>query len=238
MKLVSLGLLVLTAQGAWAFSSFSADFPNIRARVIVEEKLEPQNPKMSGGFSSGIGMGGPGMPVRHTLTESSQHVYSGYDIQVLRQAGDTFRVTLVALTATAEELKLPDPSLWRRLPAPNLPGPQLIHAGDTLVFDLFEDSATGQKIVDSLRIENNGPCDGQQDCLAKLVAHEAQSLATSIADLESKLNGPPAAALAQSQQTWEQYKQDTCGAITDSGRQLSCKLILTRSRQQDLTKIY
>ncbi len=220
MKLGSLGLLVLAAQGAWA-SSFSADLPAIKVKVIVEEKLEPEKPNTDLGFSSGIGGGAPGTQARHTLTDSSQHLYSGYDVQVLRQLGDNFQVTFAALTATPEELKLPDPSLWRRLPPPNSPPPQVIRAGDTLVFELFENSTTGQKIVDSVRIEDDIPCNGPGDCLAKLVAHEAQLLVGRIADLESRLSSPQAAALAQSQQTWEQYKQDACGAMTimnsDSG---------------------
>jgi hypothetical protein len=126
----------------------------------------------------------------------------------------------------------------RRLAAPNLPAPQAIHAGDTLVFDLFEDSAMGQKIVDSVRIEDNVPCNDQRDCLVKLVAADGQLLAARIADLEGRLSGAQAATLAQSQQTWEQCKQDACGPMTDSGQQLACKLNLIRSRMQDSTIIY
>lgn len=82
------------------------------------------------------------------------------------------------------------------------------------------------------------PCNGQAVCLAKLVDKLGQDLATTIVAFESRQDSAQAAALEQSQQSWERYKQDACAALTDGTKQVRCETSLTLSRLGNCNKIY
>ncbi len=238
MKTVSVVLFLLAARGIFA-QGFSADLPSVNARIVIREKLEPVTPPMED-LSSGIesGPGTSGRTARHTLIDSARHLYFGYDVAVDRLNADSFRVTFSALDASPDALKLPDPAAWSRIPSPGFPLPQVIHVADTMMIDLFENPATGQKIVDYVHLEDTVPCNGEAACLVKLTDKLGQDLAARVAEIASKRSSAQAAALVQSQQSWEQYKQDACGALTNPTQQVNCAMTLTLSRLGDLKKIY
>ena len=45
-------------------------------------------------------------------------------------------------------------------------------------------------------------------------------------------------SLERSQQSWEMYRDETCGVLPDASQQVDCKLKLTRSRIRDVQQIY
>jgi len=248
MKIISFVLLLLTGTTIWAQSGFSGTATSHDLTVFVQSKLEPLKPDTIS-FTTGINSLGRNGPagMRRYLYDRSQHEYAGYDMvaEWLADSGE-YRVTFKALSAKPEDLYLPDsPSLWRLIPPPAFPDPQLVHPGDTIVLDFFENPSTGQKIVDSLRLERTktncegeGASEAQIPCLTSLLAEERRSLARKIAALENNPNKSAGKNLQQSQQSWERYRDDTCRAISDRAKQLDCELKLTRSRIRELNALY
>jgi uncharacterized protein YecT (DUF1311 family) len=248
MKAISLVLLSLSATAVWAQSGFSGTASSRDLTVFVQSKLEPPKPDTIS-FTTGINSlprNGP-LGMRRFLYDRSQHEYAGYDMAAewLADSGE-YRVTFRALSATPEDLHLPDsPSLWRMIPPPAFPVPQRVHPGDTIVLDFFENPSTGQKIVDYLRLERTktscegeGASEAQISCLSSLLTEAKRSLARKIEAIENNSNKSASGSLPQSQQSWERYRDDTCRTLSDRAKQLDCELKLTRNRISELNALY
>jgi hypothetical protein len=69
------------------------------------------------------------------------------------EPANTYRVAFRPLSIGPEKMHLDEPIGWTLLPIPGYPAPQTVHGGDTIALDLFTNPATGQKIVDYIRIE-------------------------------------------------------------------------------------
>jgi len=118
-----------------------------------ETRLEPPSPPLAGHIGGGVRGGISGMS--RWMTESSRHVYFGYDLDIEPlQQPNTYRVTFRPLSLSPEKLGLENPPAWTLLPLPGYPAPQTVHGGDIIALDLMTNPATGQKIVDYARIQN------------------------------------------------------------------------------------
>jgi hypothetical protein len=85
------------------------------------------------------------------MKDGNSRTYYGYDVSLEpADEDDTLRVSIQPLSFDAERLELPEPETWTRLPPPRYPGPQTVHLGDTMAFDILVNHATGQKIVEYL----------------------------------------------------------------------------------------
>jgi len=244
--IASLALILFTCGVSWAQSGFSGSASSTAGVTITfESKLEPSKPAMPFLGASGITGLGKNRPagMRRYSTNIKTHEYFGYDMTVEpvdAQAG-TYRVTFSALTLTPEELKWPDPESWRMLPAPVFPPPQVISTADTIALDLFENPATGQKIVDYIHLKRDN-CDAengsQLSCLTGLVQDAQRSLEDKLKQMESTRETATVESIRASQQAWESYRDDACANLASEAKRLQCELKLTRSRIHDLGTIY
>jgi uncharacterized protein YecT (DUF1311 family) len=234
---------VCRAQGGWSGSVGS----DSGVMITVESKLEPPKPDLAADElpeESGVKWlktktaGAVGM-MRYSRNTKT-HEYFGYEVvaEPIPQAG-TYRVTFSALTF--EDLAV-SPSGWRMLPTPIFPSPQIVGSTDTIALDLFENPATGQKIVDYLRIKRDN-CDSQTGqghvpCLVGLVRDAQRSLEAKLKVLESTRDGGEIATLKDSQEAWEKYREQACATFKDEAKRLQCELTLLRNRTRELGEIY
>jgi uncharacterized protein YecT (DUF1311 family) len=173
------------------------------------------------------------------------HEYFGYDARVdtVDAAAGTYRITLSPLSLTPEEMKLPDGATWRSLPPPVFPPPQTLPLGDTMAFTVFESPATGQKVVDYIKLKRHTCSDerpgaNQVACLNSLIEDEQKSLADASARMARRRDAATAAAIRDSQPTWEKYRDAACSSLAAEAKRLQCKLYLTRSRTHDVQNMY
>ncbi|MBV9083070.1 MAG: DUF1311 domain-containing protein [Acidobacteriaceae bacterium] len=252
MKRISITLLFAVsgvARGEWTSSGYTQ---SNGIAVFVESKLEPANPKPAGSFGGGLQSlkrGQPGM--KRYIYERNTLEYFGYDLAVepLEHTGE-YKVTFSPLSLTPEEMRLPDPPAWKVLPSPVFPTPQIVHEGDTIAIDLFENPSTGQKLVDYIRVgrdtrsqtvlpdcisENSDTA--RTSCLSARLDEMNAKLATKMTELQAR--GDPSAreSLKRTEEIWQKYRDETCQSLSNRLKQLQCQLDLTRSHVRDL-KIY
>jgi len=230
-------------QGGWTTSVGS----DSGVMITVESRLEPSKPDLAADDlpeESGVkwlktkAAGAVGI-MRYSRN-TKKHEYFGYEAvaEPILQAG-TYRVTFSALTF--EDLAV-SPSGWRMLPAPIFPSPQIAGSADTIALDLFENPATGQKIVDYLRIKRDN-CDSQTGqghvpCLLGLVRDARRSLSEKLSQLENNNDAAVVLAVKNSQEAWEKYREQACANLKDDAKRLQCELTLLRSRTRELAEIY
>jgi hypothetical protein len=87
--------------------------------------------------------------LRRYVLDDANHVYFGYELVVEQQQIGTFSATFRPLTPTPSEL-----SKGQLRPLPAMPQPRVVHDGDTISIDLFVDAATGEKLIDDIRIQS------------------------------------------------------------------------------------
>ncbi len=119
--------------------------------------------------------GGPSFSSRYLL-DNVNHVMFGYELVLEEQQPGTYLATFGKLGITPLEIssemapRLPPnapPGLvrpqrpinssnwseWTTQPLPAIPQSRLVHPGDTISIDLFVDAATGEKLIDDIRIQ-------------------------------------------------------------------------------------
>jgi hypothetical protein len=109
--------------------------------------------------STRIGTGGVSLSTQ-TYYDTANHIYFGYEAMVEEQQPGAYLVTfgrlgLTPLDLAAGGLPLPtriNPAEWTNQPLPAIPGPQLVHDGDLVSFELFVDAATNAKLVEDIAI--------------------------------------------------------------------------------------
>lgn len=246
--IISFVMVSLACGVCWGQAGFSGSASlSSGITITFHSKLEPPGPELGGAGASGVrGLGNrssEGM-CRYS-TNAKTHEYFGYDMRVqpIDESAGTYRVTFSELTLTPEKLHLPDPQSWHMLPAPVFPPPETVTTADTIALDLFVNPATGQKIVDYIRLkrdgcnaENAGP--GQVACLNGLVRDEQGRLEEKLTQMENTRDGAAAASLKESQLAWEKYRDAACANVANEAERLQCQLKLTRSRIRDLGTIY
>jgi uncharacterized protein YecT (DUF1311 family) len=249
MKVItSLTLALLICGAAWGQSGYSGSVGTVAGvNITFQSKLEPPTPDSSFPGSSGIKVLGKDKPegmIRYSMNKKT-HEYFGYNMKVepVDEHAGTYRVTFSALSSSPEDLRLPDPQSWHMLPPPAFPAPQTVSTADTIALDLFENPATGQKIVDYIRLKRDN-CDGesagsgQVSCLNELVQDARRSLEEKLAKVENSRDAAMASSIRQSQQAWERYRDVTCANLASEASRLQCELKLIRSRTRELGVLY
>ncbi len=100
---------------------------------------------------------GPGFYTRIFL-DAVHHAYLGYELLIERKPAGAYLVTVGKLGVTPMDLadslfaSFPIDLNWTMLPLPAVPEPLLLHDGDTLSIHLFADPASGDKLIDEIRI--------------------------------------------------------------------------------------
>lgn len=220
-----------------AQDNFSATMTNNSLiTVTLESSLEPALPALSGKYSMGVSTK-KGMS-RYAINFST-HEYFGYDIQVrpVPQQNGYFSVAFSELSLNAQELSLPDASIWVKLPTPISPAPEIIKGSDAIALDVFVNAATGQKIVDYIRIKAN-VCETDAADLPQCLQMADLVLAAKTKLLEHSRDSAAVEAMKQSQPLWERYRDQACSGLSTQSKRLRCEILITRSRTDDLGKIY
>jgi hypothetical protein len=106
------------------------------------------------------------------LLDKSNHLYFGYELLLEQQQPGTYLATFGKLGITPLDLaagsipRLPQGSTnaqgatdhaWTILPLPAIPEPPILHDDDSISIDLFVDAATGEKLIDEIRINPPRP---------------------------------------------------------------------------------
>ena len=137
--------LPLLAQSGTKIMSGSVSKDGIA--LYYETRLEPPWPPLAAGINGGT------YGMHRYMMDSVRRKYFGYDIDIERLPQvNTYRLTLGPLSIGRDRIAARD---WTVLPAPAYPPPQTVHGGDTIALDLFVHPATGQKIVDYIRIKSS-----------------------------------------------------------------------------------
>jgi hypothetical protein len=158
------------AGGGGSTSTISVQ-PSLRA--------DPPSSGLARRFSQGMrgrsAAGGPSFSSRY-LVDSANQVILGYELVLEEQQPGAYLATFGKLGLTPLELssemapRLPPnapPGLvrsqrpinssnwseWTTQPLPAIPEPRLVHPGDTISIELFVDPATGEKLIDDIRIQ-------------------------------------------------------------------------------------
>jgi hypothetical protein len=244
--IVSFSLIFLTCVAAWAQAGFSGSMSSgTDVEIFFESKFEPPEPHLS--FVGG-GMGVRALPgmnrgLRRYSANASTHEYFGYDIHVdpVEVHTGIYRVTFSALSLTPLEMNLTDSSSWRSLPPPAFPAPQIVNVGDKIALPLFENPATGQKVMDYISLKRHN-CDAESGpsqiaCLDSLIEEEQKTLLRKIACETGKRDAAATAPIQESQPLWENFRDAAC-VNTNEAKRLKCKLELTREHTHDIGNVY
>ncbi len=91
------------------------------------------------------------------LVDAEHHAYLGYELLIERKPAGAYLATVGKLGVTPMDLAdrfatFPIDREWPMLPLPSIPEPRLLHDGDTLSITLFVDPASGDKLIDEIRI--------------------------------------------------------------------------------------
>ena len=235
----------------WAgFISLGDTSLSCGATVYYQAKLEPPQPDLKSDSQSGhkrVIEKGESVGIQRFWADRDTHEYFGYQmvVQPINVHAGTYRVTFSPLTLTPLSMELPAGS-WRMLPAPSFPPPQTVTTADTMAFDLFVNPASGQKIVDYIRVRPSS-CDvgnataNQSSCLDGLrneLQDEEQNLAERLSHTEAKQDPGVIASIKESQQNWIKYRDSACGGLPTEVGRLKCELTLIRGRRRDIQQIY
>ena len=125
-----------------------------------ETQLEPGTPGIS--HTGGGTLTDDRLAQRH-ICLFEQKTYFGYDLRFEPTAGGRVRMLLAPLSMTPAKIgEIMKKGPWTALPVPAMPGPQVVEIGDEVVFDLFVNGQTGQRIVEHIWIESATPALPQQ----------------------------------------------------------------------------
>jgi hypothetical protein len=88
------------------------------------------------------------------FSDDANHLYLGYELLVQQQPG-AYLMTFGKLGLTALEIAVQshNSTEWTMQPMPAIPEPRVVHDGDTISVVLFVDAATGEKLIDDIRID-------------------------------------------------------------------------------------
>ncbi len=87
---------------------------------------------------------------RRVVRDAANRVYFGYELRLEPQRPPgAYLATFSKLGATL----LNSDTVWTLKPLPAIPDPRVVHDGDTITIGLFVDPATGDKLIDDIRID-------------------------------------------------------------------------------------
>jgi hypothetical protein len=88
------------------------------------------------------------------LLDHANRQYFGYELLLERQQPGAYLATFGRLGITPLDLasSMATSLAWTPLPLATVPAPHIIHDGETISIDLLLDAATGDKLIDDIRI--------------------------------------------------------------------------------------
>jgi len=111
------------------------------ANILFSTRLDPPTPALAEKLDGGSVVDAAG--IHRYMAYKSLHKFFGYDLQVERQMlGRNYSVTVRPLSITPAKVELSDPSSWTTVPLSGYPAPQIVHVGDTIALDLFNNPST------------------------------------------------------------------------------------------------
>lgn len=125
---------------------------------VLYADLPSPLPNIVAGYSTVNRMGRLASIGHRYFYDETAHLYFGYDIVIQPQElVDSYRVTFSSLsigpldfqTSAPDSL---DPSVWKKLPLPAIPAPQVLQAGDPMPIRVFRDPDTGRGLVDTMTV--------------------------------------------------------------------------------------
>jgi hypothetical protein len=151
MKLISF-LLVVHFTGAASAQLMTGNGVVNGVSYSYETRLEPPEPRIS---KIGGGKLTTNNVVKRHLCDFAQKKCFGYDLTLEPLADGRCRLEFSPLTMTPEQMDnlFPEIKGWTLPPMPERAAMQILHAGDTVALDLFLNPATGQRIVDYIKVE-------------------------------------------------------------------------------------
>ena len=136
-------------------TSMSAGLPDGENSLLVRTTLEPGPPAFKNATNF-VTRTSPGSIV-HMILDRDQKTYFGYQVNVETLDPNRFRLTFAKLTGVAELSRMKqDLTGWTSLELPSYPEAQVLERGDVLAFDLLQNRATGQRIVEYLKVDYQG----------------------------------------------------------------------------------
>lgn len=114
-------------------------------------RADPPSSALDQKFSAGAsGRGAPGglSNLHRYVLDEANHAYFGYELVLEEKQKGTYSATFSALALSPAELSKGEFKLL-----PSMPQSRLVHDGDTISVDLFVDPASGEKLIDDIRIQ-------------------------------------------------------------------------------------
>ncbi len=148
-------------------SSLTGIINGIQIRMDLDYDGNPKG--LQARHTSGITSDGAGVLKRY-IAFFDDFRYSGYDLSARKLAGGQYELTFAPLTLTPEQLSesTKTAKIWTIEPLLRKPYTQALAVGQVLMVDLFVNPATGEKIVEKLRIEGSGPAAGNATMAAAM----------------------------------------------------------------------
>jgi hypothetical protein len=94
------------------------------------------------------------------MLDSGGRMYLGYELLLEQQQSGVYLATFGKLGLTPLDLSAGmrwSARAWTNQPIPAIPEPREIHDGETVSIDLFIDAASGEKLIDDIRIDPPRP---------------------------------------------------------------------------------
>ncbi len=174
MPLISAAVLAQSV-GGFGGSAFGASGVSV-GDAQLSLRAEPPSSGLirlfGGGFRGHSGPDGRSFFTRY-LMDRANHIYFGYELLIEEQQPGSYLVTFGKLGLTPLEMSMdsiqrippnapsnfPRPKQinwadWTMQPLPAIPEPRVVHEGDTISLEMFADSATGEKLIDDIRVQH------------------------------------------------------------------------------------
>ena len=158
MRTLSLALLASAAAHAQSLPFLRSDPSRINILPIL--RSDPPSSPLLRRFVPSLRertiANGPGFYIR-ILYDAEHRVYLGYELLIERKPAGAYLATVGKLGISPMDLAdrfatFPIGREWTMLPLPAIPEPRLVNDGNTLSIDLFIDPASGDKLIDEVRI--------------------------------------------------------------------------------------
>jgi len=150
MKAISVLLIFSCAGVTWGqLAGGNVSFDGLS--ISYETRLEPPLPGIAR-FGGGV-ITEKNVIKRH-LCDFAQKKYFGYDLTLEPLKDGLYLLRFSPLSITPQKMSqiFPEAIGWALLPLPQNPATQILIPGDTLALDLFLNPASGQKIVEYIRM--------------------------------------------------------------------------------------
>lgn len=145
-------------------------FQGMQAVRFDLQPMPPSAPFHLVAGSSSRGSSGPSggeVTAHRYFYDENAAVYFGYDLLLEPDPqSSTYRIRFFDLGIgpldVVPRVVRDDPTAWKKLALPGLPAARTVQPGDTIPVDVWVDPATGQKLVDNVRIQSTSQLTNQR----------------------------------------------------------------------------